>query len=184
MKRVQREDLLDYVTYSLQREELARPAQAARNVRRLHVGEHLTFLFENALTIRYQIQEMMRVERIVRESDIRHELDTYNELLGADGELGCTLLVEIEDAAQRAELLERWGALPEHVYMKLEDGTRVQARIDERQRTHGKLSSVQYLKFPVSGRVPIALGCDFEEARGETLLTAEQRAALSQDLMS
>ena len=157
---------------------------AAKAARRVHVGSELTFLFENALTVRWQVQEMLRAERIVREKDVQRELDTYNDLLGGDGELGCTLLVEIEDPAERAVKLARWLALPEHVYAKLEDGTRVRARIDERQRIEEKLSSVQYLKFPLEGRVPVAIGCDFPEARAEAVLTDVQRRALAEDLAS
>ncbi len=67
------------------------------------MGPHLTFLFENHDTIRYQVLEMVRTERMVKDADIRHEVDTYNELLGARGELGATLLIELDDpvAARR-----------------------------------------------------------------------------------
>lgn len=182
MRRVTRSELLDYVTYSERRDALRADVARAKAARRVHVGEHLTFLFENTDTIRYQVQEMMRAERIVKESDIQHELDTYNELLGRRGELGCTLLVEIEDAAERARLLERWIALPEHVYVALEDGTRVAGSVDERQRDERRLSSVQYLKFDTRGRVPVAVGCSHPEIAAETRLTPAQRDALRADL--
>ena len=96
----------------------------AKGERRVHVGRYLTFLFENRDTIRYQVQEMMRAERMVREADIPHEIETYNELLGAGGDLGCTLLIEIDDPAERAEKLGRWLGLPQRLYAKLEDGTK------------------------------------------------------------
>jgi hypothetical protein len=124
----------------------------------------------------------MRTERLVREHDIRHELDTYNALLGADGELGCTLLIEIDDPAVRAVRLREWFALPEHLYARLEDGTKVRPRFDESQRGNGRLSSVQYLKFAVGGTVPVALGIDLPGVEAETTLTPEQRAALADDL--
>lgn len=184
MKRVERSELLDFATFEDERAALLPRVLAEKAARRLHVGEYLTFLFENAVTLRWQVQEMMRAERLVREKDIQHELDTYNELLGGPGELGCTLLVEIEDERERAEKLRRWTALPDHVYARLADGTRVAARVDDRQRILEKLSSVQYLKFPVGGAVPVAIGCDFAELRAETALTAEQRAALRADLAS
>jgi len=184
VKRVSRDEILDFVTYGERRDELRASAQAAKSARRVHVGAHLTFLFENAETIRYQVHEMMRAERIVREADIRHELDTYNDLLGGAGELGCTLLVEIEDADARAVLLSRWLGLPDHVYVALDDGRRVHATIDERQRDSGRLSSVQYLKFDTGGRVPVAVGCAHAEIAAETALTAVQRAALAADLAS
>src|SRR5262245_26599066 len=101
MRKVQRTDILDYETYGEQRDELRRVAMAEKDRRRVHVGESLTFLFENTATMRYQILEMVRAERIVKEKDIQHEIDTYNEVLGGEGELGATLLIEIDDRAER-----------------------------------------------------------------------------------
>ncbi len=132
MKRVERSELLDFATFEDERAALLPRVLAEKAARRMHVDENLTFLFENAVTLRWQIQEMMRAERMVREKDIQHELDTYNELLGGPGELGCTLLVEIEDERERAEKLRRWVALPDHVYARLADGRRVPARVDDR----------------------------------------------------
>src|SRR5207249_4814856 len=154
----------------------------AKDARRVHVGEYLTLLFENNLTVRYQIQEMMRAERVVREADTIHEIDTYNELLGKDGELGCTLLIEIDDAPLRDQKLRDWVDLPGKVYALLEDGSRIYATADERQRDQVRLSSVQYLKFNTGGRVPIAIGVDFPGVREETQLAHETRQALLADL--
>jgi len=78
MKLVRREELLDWMTWSDRRPQVLPAILAAKSVRRVHLGDELTLLFENADTVRYQIQEMMRVERLVRESDIQHELETYN----------------------------------------------------------------------------------------------------------
>jgi hypothetical protein len=182
MRRVLRSEILDYMTYGERRDELRRLAMEAKDLRRVHVGEHLTFLFENADTIRYQVQEMIRAERIVREADIRHELDTYNELIGGDGEMGATLLVEIEDAAKRDDKLRSWLELPAHVYVELRGGRRVRARHDERQLSRDRLSSVQYLKFATGGEAPIAVGCDHPELTARTELSAQQRATLEKDL--
>ncbi len=184
MKSVERSEILDYVTYEEKRTAIRESAMRTKEARRVHVGACLTFLFENRETVRYQIQEMTRSERLVKESEIRHEIDTYNELLGADGELGCTLLIELDDPAARAVKLAQWLALPSHLYAKLEDGTKVRARFDERQVGESRLSSVQYLKFSLGGRVPVAVGCDLADpdVRGETTLTPEQRAALAEDL--
>ena len=182
MRPVARADLVDYQTYEDLRAEFRAQAMAAKAVRRVHVGPHLTFLFENTLTIRYQIQEMMRTERIVRERDIQHELTTYNAVLGGPGELGCTLLIEIDDPAERATRLREWYALPAHLYARAADGTKVRPTFDDAQRGDGRLSSVQYLKFPVHGRAPVAMGADLPALVVETALTAEQRAALTSDL--
>ncbi len=184
MRAVERGEILDYVTYEEQRAAIRASAMRAKDERRVRVGPYLTFLFENHETIRYQVLEMARAERMVKETDIRHELETYNELLGGPGELGCTLLIAIEDPADRATHLASWLALPERVYLKLEDGTKVRASFDPRQVGDGRLSSVQYLKFPVGKRVPVAAGCDMPDAalHFETPLGSTQRAALAADL--
>lgn len=182
MQPVGRDEIVDYATYEDRREALRREVLAAKAVRRVHLGEYFTLLFENRLTVRYQIQEMMRVERIVREADIQHEIDTYNELLGGPGELAATLLIEIEDPAVRAVKLREWWALPEHLYLALEDGTRIPARFDPRQRGEDRVSSVQYLVFDVKGRVPVAAGVDLPGLAREIPLTPAQRQALADDL--
>lgn len=184
MRTVRREEILDFVTYEDRRAELRRSAMRAKDARRIHVGRHLTFLFENHETIRYQVQEMTRAERMVKESDIQHEIDTYNELLGQDGDLGCTLLIEIDDPVDRADKLARWLSLPGSLYAELPDGRRVRPTCDERQIGATRLSSVQYLKFAVQGQTPAAIGCDLDdpEVCGHTRLTPEQRASLAEDL--
>jgi len=184
MRRVRRQDLLDWATYADRRAALRSKAMAAKDARRVHAGEYLTFLFENFETVRYQIQEMMRAEKIVREEDIAHEIETYNELLGGDGELGCTLLIEIEDGSMRAAKLREWLALPRHVYLAFADGRKAYATFDERQRGSDRLSSVQYLKFATGGETPVALGSDLPGLPIEMRLTEEQRAALALDLAS
>jgi hypothetical protein len=184
MKPVRREELLDYQTYRDAREPFRARVLDLKAARRVHVGDCLTFLFENSETVRYQVQEMMLAERIVREADIRHELQTYNELLGAPGELGATLLIEIESVEERDQKLRRWLDLPPTVYVKLEDGSRVPARFDERQISEGRLSSVHYVKFDVKGRVPVAVGCSHPDIAAEVPLKPEQRKALEDDLKS
>jgi hypothetical protein len=182
MKRVERDQIVDYATYGDLRDGFRTFVIEAKAVRRIHIGEYLTLLFENPLTIRYQIQEMIRAERMVRESDIVHEVETYNELLGGDGELGCTLLIEIADAALRDVKLQQWWGLPEKIYLVKEGGERVHATFDERQRGDGRLSSVQYLKFKTGPVAPIAAGVDLPDLQYETVLSAVQREALQADL--
>jgi hypothetical protein len=182
MKPIERSEIVDYVTYEETRNQFRGEVMKAKAVRRVHVGEYLTFLFENPLTVRYQIQEMMRAERIVREADIRHEIQTYNELLGKDGELGCTLLIEIDNPAVRDEKLREWRDLPEHVYAVLEDGARIQGTFDDRQRDQARLSSVQYLKFDTRGKVPVQIGVDLVSLKAETRLLEEVQEALRADL--
>jgi hypothetical protein len=181
---VERGEVVDYVTYEERRGALRRSVMEAKALRRVHVGPHLTFLFENHDTMHYQVQEMMRAERMVKEADIAHEIATYNELLGGPGELGCSLLVELDDPEERQEKLTRWLDLPKHLYVKRADGTTAYARYDARQVGDTRVSSVQYLKFAVGRQAPVAVGCDHPdpELKHETTLSAEQRAALQADL--
>ena len=183
MKPVQRESLFDYVTYEEKRDQIRSEVLAAKRLRRVHVAGVLTFLFENEETVRYQVQEMMRIERIVKEESILHELATYNELLGGPGELGCTLLIEIDDAEERQEKLSAWMELPWHVHVRLEGGDKVYGRFDDRQVDDERLSSVHYLKFDTGGRAPVAVGVDLAGLlEGETEFSSATREALARDL--
>lgn len=184
MRKVTRADVLDYKTYNDRREAFRARILEEKAKRRVHVGEHLTFLFESTDTILYQVQEMMRLEQTVRESEIAHEMDTYNQLLGDAGELGCTLLIEIDNPADRARKLAAWLGLPEHLYIKLDDGSLVRPVWDPMQVGEGRLSSVQYLKFPVGTGVPLAIGSDHPELRVEAVLSDAQRETLRLDARS
>ena len=183
MKRGTRQEILDYVTYEEQRDTLRKKIMKIKDLRRINVGGVLSFLFENTDTVRYQIQEMIRVERIVKETDILHEIKTYNELLGNTGELGCTLLIEIDDSEERQEKLIQWLDLPNHLYLSLEDGSRIRASFDERQIGDSRLSSVQYIKFNTGGKTPVAIGSDLSLLKAETTFTVEQQKALLEDLI-
>ncbi|MGB5373255.1 MAG: DUF3501 family protein [Polyangiales bacterium] len=182
MKPVDRSEVLDYVSYGEQREQIRASALHAKSVRRILVGEYFTLLFENRETVRYQVQEMMRIERIVKETDIQHELDTYNELIHPRGTVGCTLLVGIDDEAERAGKLRAWLGLNEHIYAKLADGTLVRPNWDPRQVGEDRLSSVQYLSFDIGEEPPIAIGIGMPRIEAETELSQSQRDALREDL--
>lgn len=183
MRKVERSDVRSIADYEEIRDEFRRSVLAQKADRRVHLGDHLTFLFENHDTILYQIQEMMRAEGIDDEEGIRHEIDTYNELLGDAGELGATLLVEIDDAEERDRLLRRWQNLPEALYLEASDGHRIPAVFDPRQVGVGRISSVQYLKFPLGDRVVRKIGCSHPDVHAEVDLNPRQVAALSGDLI-
>lgn len=182
MKLVERSDIVDHVTYEETREVFRKEVLEGKARRRIHVGEYFTFLFENTLTIRYQIQEMMRIEQIVREKDILHEIDTYNGILGEEGELGCTLMIAIDEEQDEELKLLSQIQLPEHIYVVLAEGTRIYPKFNAAQRGEIRLASVQYLKFPVKNRIPIAIGIDLPIYQAETALTEDQKSALAEDL--
>ncbi len=182
MNPIERSEILDYVTYGEQRDQIRDSALRAKSVRRILVGEHFTFLFENRETVRYQIQEMMRIEQIVKEDDIQHELDTYNELLHPKGTVGCTLMVGIDDERERDVKLRAWMGLNEHIYARLPDGATVKPTWDPRQVGETRLSSVQYLSFALGDVAPVAIGIDMPGVELETELSAAQQDALGEDL--
>jgi len=184
MRAVQRSQILEGAHYERTRSFSRSSVMEIKRRRRIHVGPCLTFLFENTTTIWYQIQEMLRAERIERESEILHELETYNALLGGPGQLGCCLLVEIDDPVLRDQRLREWRALPAYVYMRCEGGATVRPTVDPAQIDEHRISAVQYLKFHLDDWRPIALGCDLPGLIAETTLTREQRDALNDDLRS
>jgi len=169
--KVQRSEILGLHEYDAARDAIRARIMGEKRVRRVHAGP-LTFLFENADTVRYQIQEMARAERLY----------TYNELVGGPGELGCSLLIELADPAERDAKLRAWVGLPAGLYARLADGRKIRASFDPRQIGEDRLSSVQYLKFPVGAAAPVAIGCDHEGLVVETALAPDQRAALQSDL--
>ena len=124
----------------------------------------------------------MRLERMAREKDIQHEIDTYNQILGGPGELGATLLIEIEDAADRDRKLRQWLSLPRHLYLRLSDGSQVRALWDAAQVGDDRLSSVQYVKFPVGCGTAVAIGCDHPALSLERELSDAERETLQSDL--
>jgi len=181
---VSRDALVDLETYSAGREAYRKVVRAARRLRTVQVGRYMFFQFENRMTVRYQVQEMLRVERIAGEAEIQHELETYNDILGGDGELGCTLLIGIDDPSLRDQLLPRWLDLPQTLYLRLADGRKVRGAWDANQVGEERVSSVQFLRFDTGGEAPVAVGCDHPdpEVNGETALGGMQVEALRADL--
>jgi hypothetical protein len=183
MKPVTRDEILDLTAYEKARPGIREQVLAVKAPRRVHLGDALTFLFENRDTVRYQVQEMVRAERMVDEQAIAHELETYNELLGRRGELGAALLIEIDDPAERAVKLHDWMGLPGSLYVRTAAGRKVKATFDARQVGEELLSSVQYLKFDTAGEVPVAVGSDHPRLTLEAPLSPEQQKALASDLL-
>jgi len=127
--------------------ELVRPhyrpfMMALKDRRRIRVGEHMTFQFENHATVLYQTQEMMRAERMVRPEEIAHEVKTYNVLIPGCGEPSATLLIEYEIPAERDARLRDLVGLEHRIWLEVQ-GQRSTARFDDRQMSRGRLSAVQ-----------------------------------------
>jgi Protein of unknown function (DUF3501) len=141
-------EVLPVTTYDRVRPLLRPLCIAEKTRRRLAVGPHFTLMFENRHTVWYQIQEILRTERIFEEAAVNAEVETYNELLPRPGELFATLLIEYADPAERDVELARLGGLERHLWIVL-DGRRVGARFDERQMSPDQISAVQFIAFPL-----------------------------------
>ena len=147
---VTRSDVLDIAEYEKKRPGFREEVMAAKALRRVLVGQHFNFVFENHITVLYQIQEMMRVERIVEESAIEHELATYNSLIPPAGGLAATLMIEYEDAAIRAENLPRLLGIENHVWLHVGALPPLAAEFEQSQIGEARISSVQYVTFQLS----------------------------------
>ncbi|MBL8229363.1 MAG: DUF3501 family protein [Bryobacterales bacterium] len=141
------EEIKNIAEYEVERETWRPRVLAIKDRRRIRVGDHLTFLFENRETVRYQIQEMMRIERIVKAHDIEHEVETYNELIPKPNGLAASLLIEYETPELRAVWLRKLLGLENHIWIEVGSTPRVKAVFDDRQISTDRLSSVQYISF-------------------------------------
>ncbi|MSP55418.1 MAG: DUF3501 family protein [Myxococcales bacterium] len=164
-------DIISNADFLRARPRLEREAMQNATARRARLGAHLTLLFENHATVRWQVQEMCRVENIVGAAAIQHELDTYNALLptgAADGsaELSATLLIEYTNEVERDLALRALVGLHEHLYIDVETGegppgatlTRALARFDGEQFNGERVSAVQFVRFPLSAAMRCAFG--------------------------
>jgi hypothetical protein len=142
------EQTLSLADYERVRDLLRPLFIAEKDRRRLSVGDHLTLLFENTRTVWYQVHEMIRSERMSAREAVQHELDTYNELIPPSGELSATLLIQYPDAAQRDIELRKLLGLERHFWIVAGD-RRELAHFDTRQMDTERISSVQFIRFPL-----------------------------------
>ncbi len=131
--------------------ERSRPAFRARVIelkkdRRMTVGDVVTLVFENRDTVRFQIQEMARIERMVDDAAIQGELDAYNPLIPGDGELSATLLIDIADQARIKPTLDALVGLHKHLFIEV-GSERIAATFDAGQFEEDRISAVQYVRF-------------------------------------
>lgn len=193
MNKIARESLMTLEAYAKSRKDFRARVLAHKKNRIVHLGAHLTLIFEDELTIRYQVQEMLRVEKIFEEQGIQEELDAYNPLIPDGRNLKATMLIEYEDANERKAALARMKGIEDRVWIRVEGCPRVHAIADEdlERENDEKTSSVHFLRFELTDEmadalkygVGLAVGVD-HAAYNETLepVPAEIRAALVKDL--
>ena len=190
MKKLVATDLLDLTGYEKIREQFVQRTIELKRARRVGVGNELTFVFENRDTILFQVQEMLRAERTVKDEAIQYDLDVYNELMPGEHELSATLMIEITDPERIKPTLDRLAGIDEHVFLDV-GGTPVAAAFDPRQYDEDRIAAVQYLRFPLGPELsarfrdestPATLRVAHPAYGAQTPLTGPTRASLTSDL--
>ena len=150
-------DLPPLDVFEAERDAMRNAVIAHKAARRVSLGEHLTLLFEDRETIRWQVLEMCRVEGVREAAGIAHELAVYNELVPGAGELSATLFIEITEPGRIRPELDRLLGIDACV--SLEIGTeRVPAQFDRRQLEEDRISAVHYLRFALSPAQAVGFG--------------------------
>jgi hypothetical protein len=185
------EDVMPLAEFQARRPKLEPEILAQKALRRLHVGPHLTFLFENRRTCLWQVQEMCRVENITAPAAVQHEIDTYSALLPGPSELSATLLVEYDVATERDRMLVALQGLHDHVKLVIDGVPAAPARFDRAQFNEARISSVQFVRVPLTADQRTAFLDFAREARFEVdhpayraveRLSPSMRGALVEDL--
>ena len=147
---IPRADILDLGEYERKRDALRPKAIAARGARRIDIGPNATIAFENRETVAYQIHEMLRAERIAKENDVQHEIETYSDLLPASDELSATLMFEFPEVEGRNLRLRDLLGFENHLHLDFDGAGKSSAFFDRRQIDPEKMSAVQFVRFPVN----------------------------------
>lgn len=151
MAKIDRDSLITLEAYARARPQMRQDVIAHKKNRTVHLGEHITLLFEDETTVRYQILEMLRAERIFEDEAIKGELDAYNPLVPDGSNWKATLLIEYPDADERARQLRLLKGVEDRVWVSVE-GERVYAIADEdmERENEEKTSSVHFLRFELA----------------------------------
>jgi len=149
MQKLTRTDLLSLEAYAEQRKDLRAQVMTHKKNRQIKLGDHVTLIFEDRLTIQYQVQEMLRVERIFEAEAIEDELAAYNPLIPDGSNLKATFLIEYEDVQERKQALAKLVGIEDKVWIRVADFDPVWPIADEdlERETEEKTSSVHFLRF-------------------------------------
>lgn len=193
MQKISRSDLLSLEQYSQQRKQMREDIIAHKRTRNIQVGPNMTWCFEDRQTIRYQIQEMLRIERIFESEGIQSELDAYNPLVPDGSNWKVTLLIEYPDPVQRARELAQLKGVEDRCWIRVSELARVFAVADEdiERENAEKTSSVHFLRFELQpgmiqalhGAAALSIGVDHAHYRYDVSpVSAIARDSLVRDL--
>ena len=196
MKKLVRTDLLSLEAYAQQRADFRARVMAHKKKRTVHLGNHLTLIFEDRQSIQYQVQEMLRIERIFEAEGIQDELDAYNPLIPEAGQLSATLFVELTSKEQLQEWLPKLVGIERSVELLVGEGERatvVRCRVDDahaaRLTREEVTASVHYVHFDVPAAVvdrwldePVVLAVNHPAYAHGVNLSIETKGSLLGDL--
>ncbi len=193
MPQIAKGSLLALEVYARERAQWRARMIEHKKLRSVRLGEHVTLQFEDELTIRYQVQEMLRIERIFEDDGIQHELDTYNPLIPDGTNWKATMMIEYPDVEERRRMLAKLKGLETRIWVRAQDGERVYAIADEdlERENAEKTSSVHFLRFELNQEMrsalkrgaSLAIGVDHPEYRASLdPVPAAVRELLVEDL--
>jgi len=193
MKKIELSEIKNIIEYEKIRQDFRDRIIAMKRARRLTVGERLTLTFENRYTVTFQIEEMIRIERMIEDGKIGAEVETYNELIPRENELSATLFVEVDEQDQVKPVLDSLvGLNKDSLYLRIGSHD-VPAVFEEGHATDDRISAVQYVRFKLSpedvGRVgdlssPMEIIVRHENYKAQAQLPAEMRKSLSEDFVA
>ena len=191
--KLSRDSLMTLEAYAKARKDFRAKVLAHKKNRTVGLGDHVTLIFEDELTVRYQVQEMLRIEKIFEEDGIQGEIDAYNPLIPDGSNLKATMMVEYEDENERRAALSRLKGIEDRTFVRVEGCPKVYAIADEDldRENEEKTSSVHFLRFELTKEMVdalkygVALSMGVDHAHYSATLDpvpAEIRASLLKDL--
>ena len=191
---LERQDLLTLEEYAEKRSSIRQETIQVKKLREVHLGSHIRMIFENKQTVQYQIQEMLRIEKIFESSEIQDELDVYNALVPNGSNLKATMMIEYPDVAERVEALSRLIGVEKSIYFQVDGHDKVFPICNEdlERETDVKTSAVHFMRFEfdqnmiadfVSGS-DVKVGSAHPNYDYETSLDSQSKEALSEDFNS
>jgi hypothetical protein len=190
MKKVVLDDILGFSAYEKVRQDFRQEIIEKKKSRRVAIGDRVSLVFENRETVIFQIQEMLRAERITDLDKIREEISVYNELIPNPGELSATMFLEIEDQTHLRDELLKFLGIDEAVTLNV-GGQSIRGRFEEGRSKEDKISAVQYVRFQLTEAARQAfiagaraeLVIDHANYRASAVLSADQQKSLAEDLV-
>ena len=192
MKLISRDEVLEIGAYERIRENFLRSVLERKRARYVKLGPNMTALFENRDSVLFQVQEMLRTERITQEKAILHEIETYNALVPGDSELSATLFIEYQERAERERMLVALAGIEDKFRLRV--GHELLPVVpDQRGSDHDRTMAVQYVKFPLTktalaalqaGNVAVALEVEHPQYSASSPLTPATLQSLRDDFFT